>query len=344
MAQQVREDTVRPRLNKFGILHGRSRELQLEEARLHHGHNLSYHAQGAILVKRGHPIPGMLGPEQRPVPTVIRGGLLLVRSDPLIRGGLDEAEGLFHRPLEGIKVRLPHDAKSHLRRLVVVLPELDEILPRVGPSAQVGRLPGDVPAVRQSVVVSAPKLDEGMVGVGVRLEELVVPPRVRAHRVQVLRVDGAQLPLDHGGVEGWRDEELRHAIEGARQSGRGPLQSPPVLGGPAGASLAAPIRRPVVVVVERCDREVVVCVLHVREGVRASAVPAEVGLKIALARVLLRPQEEHVLVEVGQAGPPLGILEVARVDVDRSRLDVRLRVRHQEAFQSVGELDGAVRS
>ena len=95
-------------------------------------------------------------------------------------------------------------------------------------------------------------------------------------------------------------------------------------------------------VVERGNIEVIIRVFHIRERVAHSAVPPQIILVIILPWVLLRAQEEHMFVEVGQSGTMEGIVEVSGADVDRGRLDVGGRVGNEQDGELIGEGDGTI--
>ena len=61
--------------------------------------------------------------------------------------------------------------------------------------------------------------------------------------------------------------------------------------------------------------KVVISVITAGEGVEASSVLAQELAVFVLVRKLLRPEEEHVLAEVGQAGQVGGVGETANLNI-----------------------------
>ena len=121
---------------------------------------------------------------------------------------------------------------------------------------------------------------------------LVYPPRVSLKILRVLALNRVQLPACRSRGKQWGNKELAKDVQSALEG---------VL----------------------IDVKEVVCVLCVGVGIGGATVHAQKLLQGTFLRILLGPQEKHVLAKVGQSRYIGRIREVTHVDVESSRRFVR---------------------
>ena len=150
--------------------------------------------------------------------------------------------------------------------------------------------------------ISRAELGERVAWRGAALEQLHEAPCVALSVLSVLGVDGVQLAPRRRLGEARRDEELREAVQRLGQRGG-------------------------------VDIEVIVGVLVAGERVASAAVLADEGLVRPLLRVLVGPEEEHVLAKVREARQRRRVGRVAHAHIHGGSGLIRLRVRDEHGRQ-----------
>mmetsp|Transcript_9941 Transcript_9941/g.21498 ORF Transcript_9941/g.21498 Transcript_9941/m.21498 type:complete len:385 (-) Transcript_9941:284-1438(-) len=322
-----REDFERPRFDEGDDLPHESQLFRSEGDVRRVGRMLRLEDEVVVLVARVRPL--FVRELQHPRVDLIDNAI----RDEARRRRTDGSEGLLHRLLQFVETSASHHAEANVARVVLLGPKLDQgVSGRRSAAEEVHAIllalfffQAGIPSVRQRVVIPASKLRKRVVVAGAVLEQLETPPVVRRPTIQILRIHRPQFPLQHRLIEQRRDKELGKSIQRPRQRRRRrPLHLPLLL--------------------ERTHVKVIIGILHIGIRIAHPAEPPEVILVLLLLRILLRSQEQHVLVKVSQAGAIGRIVEVAGANVHRGGFDVGGGIGGEEDFELIGELDDAVGS